>query len=355
MAKSQSYYAMIMKRAIFPPLIMLVILIAACSKNDDRPLQVDGFAMGTVISLKIYGENSQKTANEVFEKIKYLERLLTINAPGGDINKLNENAGKGYVELNPETIVIIKEALKKSVLSDGAFDITIGTIVKLWGIGTEMARVPSEEEIDKLLGLVNYRDLRIDEESHRASLEKNGQIVDLGGYAKGYAGEVAKEICKKNGINSACLNLGGNVVAIGSRPDGKPWSIGIQNPRAGDGNYIGIVKVSNKAIVTSGDYQRCFEKDGNRYHHIMDPKTGKPAKSGLMSVTIIASSATDADGLSAGMFVLGLDKGINLIKQYKKAEAILITTNKKIYVTEGLRKIFLFKDGSGEFEYIEKG
>jgi len=344
-----------MKKIVFPLLITVLILVTACTKNNSKPLQVDSFAMGTIISLKIYGENSQKTANEVIEKIKYLEKLFTINAPGGDINKLNENAGKGYVKLNPETIATIKEALKKSVISNGAFDITVGSIVKLWEIGTEKARIPSENEINKLLGLVNYRNVHIDEKNNCASLEKTGQIIDLGGYAKGYAGEAAKEICKKNGISSACLNLGGNVIAIGNRPDKNPWNIGIQNPRAKTGNYIGIVKVSDKAVATSGDYQRCFEKNGKIFHHIMDPKTGKPAKSDLMSVTIVASSAADTDGLSTGTFVLGFDKGRNFIKQYGKAEAIFITTNKKIYVTEGLKKSFIFKDESEEFEYIEKG
>lgn len=334
--------------------VFLVALLSSCSINKDNPYEATGFGMGTVISQKVYGANSKKAANEAFEKIKFLEELMTINAPGGDINKLNNNAGKGYTELSPETISALKSALEISNLSRGAFDITVAPIVKLWGIGTETPKIPSTDEIGELLPLIDYKNVLIDEKKSLASLGRQGQMVDLGGIAKGYAGDAVIEIYKKNSIRSALINLGGNVAVLGSRPDGSPWSIGIQNPRGANGSYIGTIKVSDKSVVTSGDYERYFEKDGKRYHHIFDPKTGKPAVSELMSVTIVADSCTDADVLSTAAFVLGLDKGMQLIKHYGHAGAIFITADKKIYITEGLEKLFTFSDDRGEYQYVEK-
>jgi thiamine biosynthesis lipoprotein len=332
----------------------LVVLFSSCSINKDKPYEANGFGMGTIISQKLYGANSKKAANEAFEKIKYLEGIMTINETGGEINKLNENAGKGNIAVNAETIKVFESALKISDLSQGAFDITVAPVVKLWGIGSENPRVPSENEIRELLPLIDYKSVLVDKKENRVGLEKLGQMVDLGGIAKGYAGDAIVRIYKNNNIRSALVNLGGNVVTLGKRPDGSLWTIGIQNPRAANGSYVGTVKVSDKAVVTSGDYQRYYEKDGKRYHHIIDPKTGEPAQSGLMSVTVVADSSTDADGLSTAAFVLGLDKGMQLIEHYGQAEAIFITTDKKIYITEGLEKLFNFSDESGEYYYVEK-
>ncbi|MEN6350197.1 MAG: FAD:protein FMN transferase, partial [Syntrophomonas sp.] len=203
-----------------------------------------------------------------------------------------------------------------------------------------------------LLLLVNYKDVLIDETKNSARLQEKGQMVDLGGIAKGYIGDLATEIYKKNGITSAFANLGGNVVALGNRPDGSPWKIGIQNPRGQNGETVGVVEVADKSVVTSGDYQRFFIKDGRRYCHIINPHTGYPIDSGLMSVTVIASSSADADGLAKAI-VLGLDKGMELIKNYGQAEAVFITNNKKIYVTPGLKNKFHFEDATHEYTYVQ--
>jgi FAD:protein FMN transferase len=180
-------------------------------------------------------------------------------------------------------------------------------------------------------------------------------VVDLGGIAKGYTGDEAIKIYKRNNIKSAYINLGGNVVVLGNRPDGSPWRIGIQNPRAANGLYIGVVKVTGKAVVTSGDYERYFERNNVRYHHILDTKTGYPADSGLISATIITDVSMDADALSTATFVLGLEKGMKLVNSLKGVEAVFITKDKKVYVTEGLKSSFTFDDESKEFKYVEKG
>lgn len=343
-----------MKKLIIILLIMcLSVFSIACNTGVSKPVESEDFALGTIIDQKVYGANAQKASDEVSAKIKEMDALWTINSPGGDINKLNNNAGQGYVALNPETISILKEARKISDLSGGAaFDITVAPLVKVWGIGTDNPQVPTDDVVKKLLSLVNYKDVQLDEATNSASLEKKGQMVDLGGIAKGYIGDLAIEIYKKNGITSAFANLGGNVVALGSKPDGSPWKIGIQNPRGQNSEIIGVVEVTDKAVVTSGDYQRYFLKDGKRYCHIFDPHSGYPIDSGLMSVTIIAASATDADGLAKAI-VLGLDKGMELVKSYGNADAIFITSDKKIYVTPGLQGNFHFEDATHEYTYVQ--
>lgn len=340
-------------------IVMIAGLLVACNTNKSKEnevvgYQADNFAMGTVISQKVYGANAETTVNQTVEKIEFLEQLLTFNAPEGDINKLNENAGVKSIELNPETMKIIKKAQEVSGMSNGAFDITVGPLVKTWGIGSELERIPSKEEIAKILPLVNYTELYLDNSS--AGLKRKGQMVDLGGIAKGYAGDAAIEIYKQNGIESAFINLGGNVVTLGNKPDGSQWRVGIRNPRPQGkeaGQTVGTVKVTSKAVVTAGDDQRYFENKGVRYHHILDPATGYPAKSDLMSVTLITDSSLVADALDTAVFILGLEKGKDLIKQYGGVEAVFITTDKKIYVTDGIKDNFEFNDASNEYEYVK--
>lgn len=343
-----------MKKIFYAGLIFIILVSSAgCGLGPPQPAETEEFALGTIINQQVYGDNAEKAADELSTRIKELDALWTINQSGGDINKLNNNAGKGDVTLKPETIDILMKARRLSALSDGtAFDITVAPLVKAWGIGTDHARVPSEDVLRRLVALVDYRDVQVNEAAQSASLPKAGQMVDLGGIAKGYIGDLAKQIYKKNGITSAFVNLGGNVVVLGCKPDGEAWRVGIQDPRGQNGEIVGVVDVIDRAVVTSGDYQRYFEKDGKRYCHIIDPKTGYPADSGLMSVTIIAASSTEADGMSKA-YVLGLKKGLQLVERYGKAEAIFITKDKKIYVTPGLKGKFHLEDASHEYKYVQ--
>lgn len=343
-----------MKKAFYVLLILVVLVSAAgCGFGRPKPVETEEFALGTIINQQVYGAHAQKAADEVSARIKELDALWTINQPGGDINKLNQHAGQGYVRLQPETIDILSKARSVSELSDGAaFDITVAPLVKAWGIGTDHAAIPSAETISRLLALVNYREVEVDPANDSARLVRAGQMVDLGGIAKGYIGDLARAIYKKNGINSAFANLGGNVVVLGGKPDGSPWKVGIQNPRGQTGDIVGVVDVVDKAVVTSGDYQRYFVKNGKRYSHIIDPRTGYPANNGLMSVTIIAASSTEADGMSKA-YVLGLKPGLELVKRYGKAEAIFITNDKKIYVTPGLKGKFHLEDASREYKVVQ--
>jgi FAD:protein FMN transferase len=343
---------MLRKFIIFFYIFLISLLLASCDE-DKKFTEKQEFHMGTLVMQKVYGKNRDKAIDEAMEKIDRLEKLMTINAPGGDINMLNKMSGIKDVKLDHETFYVLKTAEKFASITEGGFDVTVGPLVKAWGVFTEHPRIPSDKEISELLKLVDYKSINLNEKEMTAKLEKKGQIVDLGGITKGYAGDAVIKIYKKYGIKSATVNLGGNVVVLGSKPDGSPWKIAVQNPRGENGSYIGVLRVVNKAIVTSGDYERYFEKDGVRYHHILDPKTGRPANSGLISVTIVTDKSIEADAM-AKIFVLGLDKGMEVIKRSKGYEAIFITSDKKVYITNGLKDIFTFDDKSNLFELVTK-
>lgn len=330
------------------------IALCSCGLISSKPVETEKYHMGTVITQKIYGPNAQRAADQVEKRMVDIEATMTVNAPGGDVNTLNAAAGKESVRLGSDTIFVLQRAKRYAELSKGTFDVTVGPLVKAWGIFTDHPRMPAPDEIKQLMGFIDYRTLSVDEANNTAKLANSGQLVDLGGIAKGYAGDEAIRIYKENGIKSAFVNLGGNVVVLGNKPDGKPWSIGVQNPRAETGRYLGILKLTDKAVVSSGDYERFFEKDNVRYHHILDPRTGYPANAGLIGTTIVADSSTDGDALSTATFVLGLEEGMKLVESLPGVDALFVTKDKKVYITSGLKDKFTFDDESKEYEYVEK-
>lgn len=330
-------------------MIGLSLLAVGCREVTEPPVETEQFAMGADVYQQVYGRNAPAAAQDVSAMISELDQLWTINSPGGDINRLNENAGGSYVQLDPRTIDILTRAGRISAWSDGTgFDITVGPLVKAWGIGTENAQVLTGLTVQRLVTLVDYRDVQVDAGSNSARLRREGQMVDLGGIAKGYAGDAAIDIYKKHGIESALANIGGNVVVLGTQPDGRPWRVGIQDPRGSGSEVIGVVETTDSAVVTSGDYQRYLIADGQRYCHIIDPQTGYPVDNDLMSVTILAPSSTDADGL-AKAFVLGLAEGKALVAGYSGADAIFITDDHKIYITPGLQGKFRLEESADEY------
>jgi thiamine biosynthesis lipoprotein len=192
--------------------------------------------------------------------------------------------------------------------------------------------------------LVNYRDILFDDINSSVMLKHNGQAIDLGGIAKGYAADQVRDIFLKHGINSALIDLGGNIYALGNKPDGTPWKVGIQNPFLQRGQSLGILKVKNKSVVTSGNYEKYFIRDGKRYHHILDPRTGYPSESSIISATIISDNSLDGDGLSTGIYILGVKQALELIETLDGIEAILVTDDKKAYVTNGINDYFELTD-----------
>jgi thiamine biosynthesis lipoprotein len=261
---------------------------------------------------------------------------------------INEQAGIEPVKVRADLMGLLEQALYYAELSDGAFDPTVGPLVRLWGIGTDAQRVPSDDEIAEALKLINWRDVEIDRAAGTVFLRREGMALDFGAIAKGYAGDEAARIARENNVPRAIIDLGGNIVTLGWRAQKNkemlPWRIGIQNPLSGRGAYIAIVPVHDTSVVTSGVYERFFVADGKRYHHLFSTVNGYPVENGLMSVTIITGSSTTADVLSTAVFALGFDRGRELIDSISGVEAIFVFDYRTVRITGGLEGIFSLTD-----------
>jgi thiamine biosynthesis lipoprotein len=297
-------------------------------------------AMGTVMTHKAFGSHAKDSLVAVCREVARLEGLFSRFLPDSDISRVNRSAGTKSEKVSLETYAVLSEAIKFSRCFPGCFDVTVEPLVTLWHTARESLAQPDESSIQQVLPLVNYRDLILDPREITAGLGKAGQSVDLGGIGKGFAGDRLWEVFKRFGVSSAYSNLGGNVVTLGAKPDGSPWQVGIQHPR-GENGLIGSVSVVNQTVVTSGDYQRYFtDRQGKRHHHILDPTTGYPSESGLISVSIVADRSVAADPLSTIVFVAGMDKGLKFLKSFPQTEAILVGADLTVYVTQGLRHRF---------------
>lgn len=305
-------------------------------RESNSAAQTTQFAMGTVMTHKAFGPHAEDSLAAVCGEIVRLEGLLSRFLFDSEISRINESAGANTEKICNETYEVLSKAVEFSRQFSGCFDVTIEPLVTLWNRFKESLEEPDDQEIKQELLLVNYRDLILDPWKMTAGLNHVGQSIDLGGIGKGYAANKILEIYKKFEILSAYSNLGGNVVTLGSKPDGSPWHVGIQHPREED-RLIGLVPAVNQAVVTSGDYQRWYtDNQGKRHHHILDPRTGHPAESGLISVSIVAEDAMEADALSTAIFVTGMDKGLELLKSFPRANAILVDSSMHVFVTQRL-------------------
>ena len=322
-------------------IIFITLTVVGCKPNTQKPYARSNFLLGTTVDILLYDSKDASAVDEAFDRIREIENKMTINTEGSsEIIQLNESYGINDVTVSPDTFFVLEKGLYYSELTQGKFDITVGPIVKLWNIGTDKAAVPSEEDLNNALPLIDYKKLHLDKENNKADLDIQGMKVDLGAIAKGYAADEVGEILKNHGIKNAIINLGGNILTIGGNPSGEPFKIGVQNPFNHRGDYMGILSVRDKTIVTSGIYEKNFESEGVLYHHILDTETGYPTDNNLAGVSIITDKSIDGDGLSTSAFLLGLEKGMELINSITNAEAIFITKDKKVYLTEGAKEIF---------------
>ena len=311
--------------------VLLCFLLAGCSEVSET-----FEAMDTLMTITAYGKNAKKAVGAVKDEILALDNMFRRKSEGSDIFKINEN---GSADVSEDTAELILRSAKISEETDGAFDITVAPVVDLWGFYDSKFRVPEESEIQNALKSVGYKNISVNGNSVSV---KNSAKLDLGGIAKGYASDRAAKIFRDFNVNGI-LSLGGNIYAMGKRQDGENWTVAIQNPD-NDG-YIGTVSVSDTAVITSGSYQRYFECDGKIYHHIIDPKTGSPADSGLKSVTIVTDNGTLGDSLSTALFVMGKDRAAEYQKTHNDFDMILIDNDGEVYYTEGLDGVFTPSDG----------
>lgn len=302
------------------------------SASEEEKQSFTVFAMDTVLQFDAYG-GSVDLQEKVKKRIDELEGELSTTKENSDISSLNQNR---TAKLSADTSYLMQEALKIGEETDGALDISIYPIVRSWGFTTGEYRVPDETEIVNLLKSVDYR--QIYQESDTASISPE-MMVDLGGVGKGFAGDEVIKVMKEDGVISALFSLGGNIQTIGTKPDGEKWYVGIKDPESN--GYLGGIKVQDEAVITSGGYERYFtDDDGTVYWHIMDPETGAPAHSGLISVTIIGSCGLRCDGLSTALFVMGREKAAKHWNDHKDYEAVLVDEGGTIWLTPGLKDRF---------------
>ncbi len=325
--------------AVFLSIILFTLLFGSCSSEPFDPVREGKLLLGTTVNVTLYEEGPDDIFERVFDRVEQIERKMSTSKDDYDTTELlevNRNAGIRPVRVSADTFEVIRRALEYSELTDGAFDVTIYPLVELWGIGTADARVPAEEEIQERLALVDYRKVQLDREAQTVYLPEEGMGLDVGAIAKGYAADESRRILKEAGVDSALLDFGGNIVTVGEKPNGEPWKIGIQNPEAGRGRYLGILSSGPMAVVTSGDYERYFVQDDVRYHHIISSRTGYPARPGLASVTILTDDSTEADALATALYVMGAEKGLPFVRDRDDIEAAFVTQEKEVYMTAGM-------------------
>lgn len=329
---------------------MLTTTISGCNKDTNKEyIAKTEFLMDTVITLRIYDKQDEKILDEAINRLKEIEDKMSSHIETSYINEINKNAGIKPIKVDDEVYYVIEKAKYFATISNGAYEPTIGPLVDLWNItGTdekERNSIPSKKEIKEKLALVDYRDLELMKDNY-IYLNKKGMKIDLGGIVKGYAADEIKEIFIAEGVKSAIIDLGGNVYALGEKSNGDMWRIGIQDPFNIHGSYTGILGVKDKSLVTSGDYERFFKYKGEKYHHIIDSKTGYPSKNEVSGISIISDKSIDGDALSTALFVLGIKEGTKLIKELENINAIFITKEEKVYVQEELLDHFDFTNGS---------
>lgn len=328
---------------------------------QNQKCQKQLFAMDTYMEFTAYGKNSEKAVDAAIEEVQKLDAMLSAENSKSEVYALNEQGNLQATDDLAELILRGKEIYQET---DGLFDDTIYPVMKLWGFPTGNYHVPTAAEVQKKLALVDENKVEIQtrdsDEKGRDSKEKAkfvtlgaDQQIDFGGIAKGYTGQKLAELFQEYGVSSALVSLGGNIQAIGTKPDGSSWKVGIRDPKGGQQDYIGVLSVENQAVVTSGGYERYFEEDGKTYIHIINPRTGYPADGDLLSVTIVSRDGTLADGMSTALYIMGYEKACQFWRQHREEfNVILVTDDGKIHISENLKGNF---QTEWELEMIESG
>jgi thiamine biosynthesis lipoprotein len=329
-------------RSLLPLAFAAIGLLSACSTA--KPEVSQEYVLGTRCAISLYDPHGKDLFPKLFARLREIEAHMSANRDDSEIAAVNRAAGQTAVKVSADTFFVTKRALFYAEKTGGAFDPTVGPLVKLWGIGTDAARVPSPAEIKAVLAKIDYRQVGLNESTLEIKLGRAGMALDLGAIAKGYAADELVKILRAAGQKRAIVDLGGNIYALGAKkagPKPMPWAVGVQDPKEARGGYLGVASVTNTSLVTSGVYERFFEKDGKRYHHILDTKTGYPVDNGLLSDTIISASSIDADGLSTSVFALGPERGLALAQSIDPTVGVIfVDSQEKITMNDSAKKVF---------------
>lgn len=344
-------------------LILCAALLAGCrnsgnkvgetkqknEKSENLEAQKEIFAMDTYMTIKTYGDKADEAAEAAVDEITRLDKLFSTGNNESEIAILNES---GSEILSKETFSIVEKSCELYKNTAGAFNIAVYPLMKEWGFTNEKYNIPDDKTIKKLLKYIDVSKIEYDANTRQVVLPRNYEI-DLGGIAKGYTSARLMQIFKKYGLLGGIVSLGGNVQTYGYKSENKKWKVAVENPETSplDGDYLGVLDITDKAVITSGGYERYFEKNGKRYHHILNPKTGKPADSGLISVSIISSDGTLSDGLSTSLFIMGKQKGIKYWQKNKdKFDVVWLENDGTVTITDGIEDVF-----SSDFKYSVVG
>lgn len=330
-------------------LVFSVIFLIACGSKKETtsqwpvvktPETRTESLLHTVVQLSIYHENQKETMDGAIELIKEMENLLSTSVESSDIYRINQAAGKEPVKVDNRTFELIEEAVKISNISQGRFDLTIGVINKLWNIGSEQARKPEAAEIATALPYIGYEKVKLNSKEKTVYIEE-GMSLELGAISKGYIADQVKKYLEKQGVSTAIINLGGNVVVMGTSPNQeKGWKVGVQDPDKVRGETVGHVYQTNRSIVTSGIYERYIEVDGQVYHHILNPATGYPVENDISGVTVFTDTSTQGDALSTTLFIYGIREGLDYINDLEGVEAVFIDKDHGVHLSDGLKDKF---------------
>ncbi len=324
-----------MKRYLLVPLLLLLLLLTACGRQGETEpptVQRTNFQMDTVVTITLYDWTDETAIDKAFREIDRLEALLAVEKEGSDLDRLARAAGQDWVEIAPETQEVLELAKEYYEKSDRLLDVTAGPLIDLWDINNG-GHYPTREELDEVLPLIGCDDLLV--EDGRAYLARPGMEANLGAIAKGYIADRVKDLLLDLGVEHAVLDLGRNILLIGEKNDGTPFRIGVQDPNGDQGALLAVLEVSDKSLVTSGVYERYFEYEGTRYHHILDPVTGFPADNGLAAVSILSDNSAQGDALSTACLLLGQEKGMALIESLPGVEALFVESDGTLTPSSG--------------------
>ncbi|MFD2117502.1 FAD:protein FMN transferase [Paenibacillus yanchengensis] len=328
-------------------LICFMMVITGCASESNiaeekkLPISENFFIFDTIVSIRVYDERvNEQHFTDMKQLLEEIDQKMNRMVEGSEVSEVNKQAGKAAVTVSEDTFLVIKTAKDYAEQSAGSFDPTIGPLVDLWAIGNGGTTVPERAKITAAQSLIDYNNLVLDENKLEIKLLEAGMTIDLGAIAKGYAADVIAAYLQEQGFESAIIDLGGNILAMGSKPGGQAWSIGVQSPEEKRGDHLGTLPVTNKTVVTSGVYERYFIENEQVYHHVLDRKTGFPVQNELASVTIVTENSMNADALSTATFVLGLKQGMAFIEQLDYAEAIFVTNDHQVYISTDLKDKF---------------
>ena len=319
----------------------LVVLLVGCAsvpaQSDPVVVKRAQMQMGTLVSITVVARNeaiAHAAATAGFAEIRRLEELLSTWISSSELSRVNASAGIKPIHVSTDTLVVVHRAMQAAEMTDGGFNIAIGPAVEAWSV-IDGQRIPAESELDALRSLVDLQAVHVDVREQTIYLDKAGMRIDVGGIGKGYAADQAVEALRRAGAIAGVVALSGDIKTFGRMPGGKKFPVGIQHPRK-DGSVLAWIDLEDEAISTAGDYERFFERDGVRYHHILDPRTLQPARS-CQSVTVVAREGIWADGLDTGIFVMGVELGMQLVEALPDVEAIIVDAEGHVHVSSGLR------------------